>query len=165
MSSSVTLNIADADAMRACALRLSSLLNGGDVLILDGPLGAGKTTFTQGLGEGLGVAGAVTSPTFVVSRIHKPGDRGVGLVHVDAYRLSGSQDLTDLEIDDRPNDVLVVEWGMPYADELGDSWLEAQISRDDHSIDDADPASGPRTLKLVGHGPRWNDVDLNVVSA
>ena len=151
--------------MRACALRLSALLGGGDVLILDGPLGAGKTTFTQGLGEGLGVTGSVTSPTFVVSRIHKPGERGVGLVHVDAYRLSGSQDLTDLELDDRPNDVLVVEWGMPYADELGDSWLEVRIARDGHSIDDADPASGPRTLTLVGHGPRWNDVDLNVVSA
>ena len=151
--------------MRACALRLSALLRGGDVLILDGPLGAGKTTFTQGLGEGLGVTGSVTSPTFVVSRIHKPGERGVGLVHVDAYRLSGSQDLTDLEIDDRPNDVLVVEWGMPYADELGDSWLEVRIARDDHSIDDADPASGPRTLTLVGHGQRWNGVDLNAVSS
>jgi tRNA threonylcarbamoyladenosine biosynthesis protein TsaE len=165
VSSSVSITIADADAMRACALRLSALLRGGDVLILDGPLGAGKTTFTQGLGEGLGVTGSVTSPTFVVSRIHKPGERGVGLVHVDAYRLSGAQDLTDLEIDDRPNDVLVVEWGMPYADELGDSWLEVRIARDDHSIDDADPASGPRTLTLVGHGPRWNGVDLNAVSA
>lgn len=163
MSSSVTLNIVDADAMRACALRLSALLRGGDVLILDGPLGAGKTTFTQGLGEGLGVTGSVTSPTFVVSRIHRAGERGIGLVHVDAYRLASAQDLTDLELDDRPNDVLVVEWGMPYADELGDSWLEIRIARDDHSIDDADPASGPRTLTISAHGPRWNDVDLNVV--
>jgi tRNA threonylcarbamoyl adenosine modification protein YjeE len=165
VSSSVTLNITDADAMRACALRLSALLRGGDVLILDGPLGAGKTTFTQGLGEGLGVTGSVTSPTFVVSRIHRAGERGIGLVHVDAYRLASAQDLTDLELDDRPHDVLVVEWGMPYADELGDSWLEIQIARDDHSIDDADPASGPRTLTISAHGPRWNDVDLNVVGA
>ena len=151
--------------MRACALRLSALLRGGDVLILDGPLGAGKTTFTQGLGEGLGVTGAITSPTFVVSRIHRSGKSGVGLVHVDAYRLAGAHDLSDLDLDDLPNDVLVVEWGMPYANELGDSWLEIRIARDDHSIDEADPASGPRTLAINSHGPRWNDVDLNVVGA
>ncbi len=150
--------------MRACALRLSALLNGGDVLILDGPLGAGKTTFTQGLGQGLGVTGAVTSPTFVVSRVHRAGPRGVGLVHVDAYRLSGAQDLTDLELDERPDDVLVVEWGLPYADELGDSWLEVRIARDDHSIDDADPASGPRLITIASHGPRWNGIDLSVAS-
>lgn len=153
---SQTFTVADAQSMQALASKVAMLLQAGDVIVLDGPLGAGKTTFTQGLGSALGVVGLVTSPTFVVSRIHKP-TTGLGLIHVDAYRLNSSDELFDLELDDRGNNVLVMEWGLPYVSDIADNWLHISISRDD--IDDEDPAGGERIVTVTGHGDRWVNID------
>ena len=152
-----TFTIPDADGMQSLATKVAKLLQPGDVIVLDGPLGAGKTTFTQGLGNALGVVGLVTSPTFVVSRIHKP-TTGLGLIHVDAYRLNSSDELFDLELDQRGNNVLVMEWGLPYVAAIADSWLEISIARDDVSSDE-DPAGGVRMVTITGHGERWAAID------
>lgn len=150
--------ILGADSMRALAIKIAGLLTAGDVIVLDGPLGAGKTTFTQGLGAGLNVAGSVTSPTFVVSRIHK-AQRDLGLIHVDAYRLNSAEELFDLELDERGNNVLVMEWGLPYVAKIADSWLEISISRDS-DVGDQDPSGGERQVRIEGNGPRWVNVDI-----
>lgn len=149
---SYTFTATDAQSMQALASKIAEHVKAGDVIVLDGPLGAGKTTFTQGLGSALGVVGLVTSPTFVVSRIHKP-TTGLGLIHVDAYRLNSSAELFDLELDNRGNNVLVMEWGLPYVADIADDWLHISISRDD--IDEEDPAGGGRIVTVAGHGDRW----------
>ena len=113
-----------ADDMRDLATRVAGLLTAGDVLVLSGDLGAGKTTFTQGLGAALQVRGAVTSPTFVISRVHPSLVGGPDLVHVDAYRLGGAAELDDLDLDtDLDLAVTVVEWGEGLAEDLADSPL------------------------------------------
>ena len=101
--------------------RIGSRLEAGDLVVLSGPLGAGKTVLTRGIARGLGVAGPVTSPTFVIAREHAPaaGGRGVPLVHVDAYRLGGAAELDDLDIDtDLAAAAVVVEWGEGLAERL-----------------------------------------------
>lgn len=143
--------------MQALAAKVAPVLQAGDVIVLDGPLGAGKTTFTQGLGEALGVIGLVTSPTFVVSRMHKPA-KDLGLIHVDAYRLDSAEGLLDLELDQLGNNVLVMEWGRPYISQLTDEWLEIEISRDDVGTNE-DPAGGIRTVSITGHGSRWQNLE------
>lgn len=158
---SFQFTIDDADAMRELAGIIAGMLKAEDVVVLDGPLGAGKTTFTQGLGAALAVQGSVTSPTFVVSRIHRP-THDLGLVHVDAYRLNSSDELFDLELDRLGSNVLVMEWGLPYVQDITDSWLQISISRDDSS-DQEDPAGGTRMVHITGHGPRWAVVDLSQV--
>lgn len=152
--------VADADGMRALGQTLAGLLQAGDVVVLDGPLGAGKTTFTQGLAAGLGVSGAVTSPTFVVARVHKSVVAGPALVHVDAYRLSGAGDIDDLDFEQYGPHVLVMEWGSPFVHFVTDSWLHISINRDDEPLDAEDPASGVRHINVEPHGARWDDVDL-----
>ena len=137
---------------RGAGEQLSRLLRPGDLLLLTGPLGAGKTAFAQGLGTGLGVRGAVTSPTFVIARVH-PGGR-VPLVHVDAYRLGDSPDLggeidaldLDVTLDDA---VTAVEWGEAVVDRLAGDHLEVRITRGT----DTDV----RTVDLVPHGGDWAD--------
>ena len=120
----------DAEAMRVLGDALAGLLRAGDLLILTGDLGAGKTTFTQGLGAGLGVRGDVTSPTFVISRVHPSLAGGPALVHVDAYRLGGLAELDDLDLDASLDDaVTVVEWGAGVAEGLADDRLEIDIRR------------------------------------
>ncbi|MCL6422743.1 tRNA (adenosine(37)-N6)-threonylcarbamoyltransferase complex ATPase subunit type 1 TsaE [Brachybacterium sp. JHP9] len=146
----------DAASTRDLARRLAAVLRGGDLLVLDGPLGAGKTTFTQGLGEGLGVRGPVASPTFVIARVHPSLVGGPELVHVDAYRLGGSADLEDLDLDsDLDRAVTVVEWGRDLAERLADSYLLIELRRPD-AITGDDPDE-PRTLRLVPTGPRWDE--------
>ena len=124
----------------------------GDLLILSGSLGAGKTTLTRGLGEGLGVRGAVTSPTFVISRIHPSLTGGPDLVHVDAYRLGGADEIDDIDLDATLHDsVTVVEWGKGVAEELSDQRLEISIER--HPDD-------TRTVHLHAVGTRWSHSEL-----
>lgn len=123
--------VPDADAMRAVAARLAPDLRAGDVVVLVGPLGAGKTTFTQGLADGLGVTGSVTSPTFVIAREHSSSSGGPALVHVDAYRLSSLAEIDDLDLDAALDDsVTVVEWGEGLVERLTSSVIQIHIARD-----------------------------------
>ena len=152
-----------ADDTRAVGRRLAALLRPGDLVVLSGDLGAGKTTFAQGLGEGLNVRGSVTSPTFVISRVHPSLTDGPALVHVDAYRLgaAGSGEaalqLDDLDLDSMLDGaVTVVEWGTGVAEALAEDRLEVEILRAH-----ADEAGETRALRLTGVGPRWDGVDLD----
>jgi tRNA threonylcarbamoyladenosine biosynthesis protein TsaE len=137
--------------------RLAALLRPGDLVIASGDLGAGKTTLTQGLGRGLRTAGPVISPTFVLSRIHHALDEGPALVHVDAYRLSGADELDDLDLDATlPEAVTVVEWGAGLAEGLAEDRLEVEIALRPESPTGAET----RLVALRGVGPRWQGIDL-----
>jgi tRNA threonylcarbamoyladenosine biosynthesis protein TsaE len=139
----------DADAMRGLGRSVAGQLTAGDLIVLTGSLGAGKTTFTQGLGAGLGVRGAVTSPTFVIARVHPSEIGGPALVHVDAYRLGGIDELDDLDLDTSLDQaVTVVEWGEGLAEGLSESRLEVNLVRDD----DTDH----RRVEITQVGPRWH---------
>lgn len=120
--------IRTADAMENLGLRIGEQLQPGDLLILTGPLGAGKTTFTRGLAEGLGVRGPVQSPTFVIARTHPSLVGGAPLVHVDAYRLGSAAELDDLDID-FARSVVVIEWGRPMASAVADAWWDIELER------------------------------------
>jgi tRNA threonylcarbamoyladenosine biosynthesis protein TsaE len=144
-----------AEDTRGVGERLATVLAAGDLLILTGDLGAGKTTLTQGLGDGLGVRGPVTSPTFVIARVHPSLRGGPELVHVDAYRLGDAAELDDLDLDtDLDEAVTVVEWGSGLAEALSSDRLELRLER---AADDV------RTLTLTPVGGRWLDVDLRAV--
>ena len=147
------LAVPTAAAMRRLGERLAGQLRAGDLLILSGPLGAGKTTLTQGIGAGLGVRGPVTSPTFVIARTHPSLASGPALVHADAYRLASPAEVDDLDLDTTLTDsVTVVEWGGGLADGLSGDRLELAIS--------VGPADGegdelPREITVTGYGNRW----------
>src|SRR5712692_12106208 len=130
------IRIATAGEMRALGQRLAGRLRAGDLVILAGPLGAGKTTLVQGIGAGLGVRGPVTSPTFVIARVH-PAVAGPGpaLVHADAYRLGSIAEVDDLDLDtDAAGAVTVVEWGSGLAEGLAEDRLEISIEPDRPSV-------------------------------
>ncbi|MFI6522365.1 tRNA (adenosine(37)-N6)-threonylcarbamoyltransferase complex ATPase subunit type 1 TsaE [Spirillospora sp. NPDC050679] len=149
----VTVSVPTAADMRELGLRLAGLLRAGDLLVLTGDLGAGKTTLTQGIGEGLKVRGPITSPTFVIARVHPSLAGGPGLVHVDAYRLGGFAELDDLDLDaSLAESVTIVEWGEGLAEGLADERLELIISRA------ADDSTEERTVRLSGTGDRWADL-------
>lgn len=137
--------------------RLARLLRAGDLVMLSGELGAGKTTLTRGLGEGLGVRGAVTSPTFVIARVHPSLGDGPPLVHVDAYRLGGGLDeMEDLDLDvSLPDSVIVVEWGEGKVEELTDDRLHIGIHR---AV--GDTSDEVRHVTVTGLGQRWAATDL-----
>jgi tRNA threonylcarbamoyladenosine biosynthesis protein TsaE len=149
-----------ADDTRAVGERLAALLRAGDLVVLSGDLGAGKTTLTQGLGAAMRVRGDVTSPTFVISRVHPPLVDGPALVHVDAYRLGGVPELDDLDLDASLDDaVTVVEWGTGVAEVLADNRLEIELRR--ASADTVESVGETRTLRVRAVGPRWRGVDLS----
>ena len=141
-----TIEIPSADAMRDLGRRLAAQLRAGDLLVLSGPLGAGKTTLIQGIGEGLGVRGPVTSPTFVIARVHPSLRGGPALVHADAYRLGGVAEIDDLDLDSSTaSSVTAVEWGEGLAEGLSEDRLEIAIELHGDG----------RTVRLTGIGPRW----------
>jgi tRNA threonylcarbamoyladenosine biosynthesis protein TsaE len=185
---SVSLTVCTAAEMHVLGRSLATVLRAGDLVILSGGLGAGKTTLTQGIGEGLGVRGPVTSPTFVIARVHPPvtsatsATAGPGdamadlaaprpsLVHADAYRLGSALELDDLDLDtDTASSVTVVEWGEGLAEGLAADRLEIAIAADPPASgaaagqagEIADPALDmPRTVRISMVGARWEGVEL-----
>ncbi|MDX6285522.1 MAG: tRNA threonylcarbamoyladenosine biosynthesis protein TsaE [Frankiales bacterium] len=156
--------VATAADMRAIGSRLAALLQAGDLVVCIGGLGAGKTTFAQGVGAGLGVAGAVTSPTFVLARQHRPAATGRGLpfVHVDTYRLGAVADplgeLDSLDLDTGLEEaVTLVEWGEGLVEQLARNRVEVRMY--------ADPSTEARTIVVDVLGPRWAGVDLRATLA
>jgi tRNA threonylcarbamoyladenosine biosynthesis protein TsaE len=153
------LTIATPELMEELGATIARQLDAGDLVLLNGELGAGKTTLTRGLGAELGVRGAVTSPTFVLARTHPRGSEAP-LVHVDAYRLASAIELDDLDIDFERS-IVVVEWGAGLLDGITENWLEVDIvrprgpsttSRTDYDVAEV------RTVTLTGHGERWQDL-------
>lgn len=142
-------------AMEAFGRELGAALRAGDLVVLTGPLGAGKTTLTRGIGAGLGVRGPVQSPTFVLARSHPSLVGGPPLVHVDAYRLGSPAELDDLDLDlDRS--VVIVEWGRGMVDGLTDRWWEIEIARgwSGSGVDTACGTSGPHVAEMEDAAPR-----------
>jgi tRNA threonylcarbamoyladenosine biosynthesis protein TsaE len=132
---------------QAFGRELAALLRAGDLVVLAGPLGAGKTALTQGIGAGLGVCGPVTSPTFVLARVHRGGR--LPLVHVDAYRLGSMADVDDLDLDATAAEaVTVVEWGHGLVEQLADEHLVVELDRRDDDV---------RTARLVPVGAGWEN--------
>ena len=138
--------------MNELGIRLSKQLTGGDLVILIGPLGAGKTTLTRGVGEGLGVEGNVSSPTFVIARTHKR-QGNPPLVHVDAYRLGSTAELDDLDIP-FASSIVLVEWGKGLTQDISEHWLEVELVRDTTG------ESEDRQVKITGYGDRWAGVTI-----
>lgn len=162
--------VATAEQMRALGRRLAFVLRAGDLVILTGPLGAGKTTLTQGIGEGLEVRGPITSPTFVIARVH-PSLAGAGfppagqprpaLVHADAYRLGNALELDDLDLDaDTATSVTVVEWGEGLAEDLATDRLQITITPAAGDGNNAEGGDAPRAVRVTGIGERWQDIQL-----
>ena len=142
------MRIATSEDMREFGVRLAAELRAGDLVVLSGGLGAGKTTLTQGIGEGLKVRGPITSPTFVIARVHPSLCGGPPLVHVDAYRLGGFAEVDDLDLDASLEDaVMIVEWGEGLVEELSEDRLEIRLER----VGDGDE----RDVTLTRVGMRW----------
>jgi tRNA threonylcarbamoyladenosine biosynthesis protein TsaE len=143
------ITIATPEAMHQLGLQISAQLRAGDLVLVNGPLGAGKTVLAQGIGAGLGITG-ITSPTFVISRVHKAA---VPFIHVDAYRLVGSENpnlyLDDLDLD-ISNSITVIEWGGAESARLSEDRLEISIDR----------SSDERTVEIKAVGPRWAGFSL-----
>lgn len=143
--------VATTGEMRELGVELAGLLRPGDLVLLSGPLGAGKTTLVQGIAEGLKVRGPITSPTFVVARVHPSLSGGPALVHADAYRLGGALEVDDLDLDaSLEESVTVVEWGEGLVEGLADDRLEISIGRSDSGEE--------RTVRFRGIGARWEDI-------
>jgi tRNA threonylcarbamoyl adenosine modification protein YjeE len=143
-----SIKVTDELAMHQLGLNLALLLDAGDMVLLTGPLGAGKTTMTRGVGEGLGVIGTVSSPTFVIARTHKREASSVPLVHVDAYRLGSPAEFDDLDID-LARSIVLVEWGRGFAEGLTTNFLDIEIERD-HTGE-----SEVRQVTVLGFGERF----------
>lgn len=140
-----TLDLAHESDTLTFGRHLGAALRAGDLVLLDGPLGAGKTVVARGIADGMGVAGRVTSPTFVIARVHRPSSgHGPALVHVDAYRLTALDELDDLDLDtDLTDAAVIVEWGEGFAERLADDYLVVRLHRRDDDV---------REVTLEPHG-------------
>ncbi|GAA4417720.1 tRNA (adenosine(37)-N6)-threonylcarbamoyltransferase complex ATPase subunit type 1 TsaE [Georgenia halophila] len=160
----LTLIVDDAEAIRRLGSRLAGMLRAGDLVLLSGDLGAGKTTLTQGIGAGMDVRGQVASPTFIIARVHPALGDGPDLVHVDAYRLQSFDEVDALDLDTALEDsVTVVEWGTGKMESLTPNRLEIDIRRP-HGASGESPADlaapAPREVTLRGVGERWAGAEL-----
>jgi tRNA threonylcarbamoyladenosine biosynthesis protein TsaE len=154
-----SISIATGSAMRERGAHIARCCRPGDLVILSGDLGAGKTTFVQGMGAGLGVTDQVTSPTFVIARVY-PTSTGVDLVHVDAYRLGSTLELDDLDLDsDLDSAITVVEWGEGKVEQLSEDRVVITITRSDSDDDET------RVMSVAGFGARWDDISLRELLA
>jgi tRNA threonylcarbamoyladenosine biosynthesis protein TsaE len=145
--------------MRERGAHIARCCRPGDLVILSGDLGAGKTTFVQGMGSGLGVVEQITSPTFVIARVY-PTPTGSDLVHVDAYRLGSSLELDDLDLDsDLDSAITVVEWGEGKVEQLSEDRVVITITRSDSDDDET------RVMSVAGFGARWDDTSLQELLA
>ncbi|WP_165216392.1 tRNA (adenosine(37)-N6)-threonylcarbamoyltransferase complex ATPase subunit type 1 TsaE [Schaalia sp. ZJ1691] len=160
----IEVDTADAHETRLLGRCLAAIVRAGDLLMLKGELGAGKTTFAQGLGEGLNVRGRVSSPTFIVARVHPALGDGPALIHADAYRITSLEDLETLDLDSSLDEaVTVVEWGEGKTEALSDQRLEIEVKRpiggvatvSDGAIDLEAMDDGHRTIVLRPFGTRW----------
>ena len=164
----------DADQTRDLGADLGRLLRAGDLVMLSGGLGAGKTTLTQGIGAGMGVRGRVASPTFIVARVHPSLRGGPDLIHADAYRITDLGDLETLDLDSSLDEaVTVVEWGEGKTEAMSPERLVidvrraegGQACRDGHVIDLEYMDDGMRSIVLHAHGSRWNGILDGLVAA
>ena len=183
----ITVATSDADETRALGARLARLLRAGDLVMLSGGLGAGKTTLAQGIGAALEVRGRVSSPTFIIARVHPALSDGPDLIHVDAYRITSLEEIDALDLDSSlERAVTLVEWGEEKVEALSPDRLEIQVLRPHGAVraehpqpEDAPAGSvagepvvdlgevddGNRTIIVRAVGPRWADVDLSPLGA
>ena len=183
----ITVATGDADETRALGARLARLLRAGDLVMLSGGLGAGKTTLAQGIGAALQVRGRVSSPTFIIARVHPALSDGPDLIHVDAYRITSLEEIDALDLDSSlERAVTLVEWGEEKVEALSPDRLEIQVLRPHGAVraehpqpEDAPAGSvagepvvdlgevddGNRTIIVRAVGPRWADVDLSPLAA
>ena len=176
VSTQVTVRTRDADQTRALGGRVAALLRAGDLVMLSGGLGAGKTTLAQGIGAAMRVRGRVSSPTFIIARVHPALGEGPDLIHVDAYRLGSLEEVDALDLDSSLDDsVTLVEWGQDKVEALSSDRLEILVARPHGGLsraDRTDPVTdleqvddGLRTVTVSAVGQRWADVDLSVLLA
>lgn len=178
MSDTITatfqVSTSDADQTRSLGEDLGRILAAGDLVMLSGGLGAGKTTLTQGIGIGMGVRGRVASPTFIVARVHPSLSGGPDLIHADAYRIKDLSDLETLDLDSSLDEaVTVVEWGEGKTEAMSNERLSIEVRRasggqadtDGDIIDLEHMDDGTRLIVLRAHGHRWDGVLDAVVAA
>ena len=189
----ITVATCDADETRALGARLARLLRAGDLVMLSGGLGAGKTTLAQGIGAALEVRGRVSSPTFIIARVHPALADGPDLIHVDAYRITSLEEIDALDLDSSlDRSVILVEWGEEKVEALSPDRLEIQVRRphgavrdgvrrpddvaigsessggavtEDPVVDLGEVDDGSRTITVRALGPRWADIDLSPLAA
>ena len=189
----ITVATSDADETRALGARLARLLRAGDLVMLSGGLGAGKTTLAQGIGAALQVRGRVSSPTFIIARVHPALSDGPDLIHVDAYRITSLEEIDALDLDSSlDRSVTLVEWGEEKVEALSPDRLEIQVRRphgavrdgvrrlddvafgsessggavtEDPVVDLGEVDDGSRTITVRALGPRWADIDLSPLAA
>lgn len=173
MVATVTVRTDSADGTRELGARLAALLHAGDLVMLSGGLGAGKTTLAQGIGSAMNVRGRVSSPTFIIARVHPALGDGPDLIHVDAYRITSLEEIDALDLDSSLEEsVTLVEWGEEKVEALSTSRLEIEVARphggtaaaqggvtDLETVDD-----GLRSVTIRAYGPRWVGADLSVLA-